>query len=144
MKMSHIAVFIMLALGFLFYSNEVKSFTVYDLTVEFGYTPPSEPAVYGFRLYLNGTSVVTWDNPTLFTRDLIISLPETTPSSFTLTAVFTDGTESPHSDPYLFTPESQSKPVAPANFIRIASIFGKYFNKDTDKIRRGRIFLPAG
>ena len=69
--------------------------------VEWGYTPPIEPAVEGFVLYRASQEVCRWEGADVRAGDceLVISAPST---DFTLTAVFTDGTESPQSAPFTF------------------------------------------
>ena len=73
--------------------------------VEWGYTPPSEPAVTGFQLYQEGVSVCQVQDGDATSMDCSVSLT-TNPTQFTLTALFTDGTESPHSSPFTFYQES--------------------------------------
>lgn len=70
--------------------------------VEWGYTPPIEPAVDGFSLYTGGKQVCRFEGADVRAGmcDVLIAAP-TTP--FTLTATFVDGTESPHSDPFEFS-----------------------------------------
>lgn len=80
--------------------------------VEWGYIPPSQPAVSGFLLYQEGTPVCYTPNGNATAMDCSVSLVEDT-NNFTLTARFTDGSESPHSDPfqYQFNEEPSSPPV---------------------------------
>lgn len=73
-----------------------------SIHIEWGYTPPSQPAVTGFKLYQEGTYVCQSLNPTATAMDCVVTLTATT-TNFTLTAVFNDGTESPHSSPFPFT-----------------------------------------
>jgi len=75
--------------------------------VEWGYTPPSEPAVAGFKLYQEGVFACQTMQPTATFLDCTVSLTGAT-TQFTLTAVFNDGTESPHSSPFAFTTAAQS------------------------------------
>jgi hypothetical protein len=145
MKKAGLVLFLLLVSILISGKKEVQAITVYDLTVTFNYDPDSQPKpVYGYKLYVDGKLIVTWDNPYLFSRDLVIALPETTPSCFTMTTVTTDGDESLHSEPCYYTPSTQSRPATPAQFMRISSIFGKYFNASTDKIRIGNLTLPVG
>ena len=72
-----------------------------SIHVEWGYTPPTEPAVTGFRLYQEGTAVHNWEGASTIAGDATVDLT-TRYTSFTLTAMFTDNTESPHSAPFLF------------------------------------------
>ena len=65
------------------------------------YTPPSPLALSGFRLFREGVAVCRTTNARATAMDCTVSIvAETTP--FTLTATFTNGTESPHSAPFLF------------------------------------------
>ncbi|WP_448874899.1 PKD domain-containing protein [Desulfobulbus propionicus] len=73
-----------------------------SIHVEWGYTPPTEPAVTGFKLYQEGISVCQTQNPNATAMDCEVTLTATT-TNFTLTATFGDGTESPHSAPFAFT-----------------------------------------
>ncbi len=83
--------------------------TTQSIHVEWGYTPPSEPAVTGFRLYQEGVVpyVCQVQDPTATAMDCQVSLPQGT-ANFTLTATFSDGTESPHSTPFPFTASSDA------------------------------------
>lgn len=73
-----------------------------SIHVEWGYTPPSEPAVSGFKLYKEGTAACETQNPYATSMDCTVSLEKDT-TYFTLTALFEDGSESPHSTPFPFT-----------------------------------------
>lgn len=72
-----------------------------SLHVEWGYTPPTDPAVTGFRLYQEGAAVHTWDGEDVREGDATVDLTATI-TTFTLTATFADDTESPHSAPFAF------------------------------------------
>lgn len=77
--------------------------TTQSIHVEWGYTPPSEPAVTGYKLYQEGVFVCSkTDDPTATAMDCTVTLATAT-TNFTLTATFNDGTESPHSAPFAFT-----------------------------------------
>ena len=78
-----------------------------SIHVEWGYTPPSEPAVAGFKLYQEGVFACQTMTPTATSLDCSVSLTGAT-TEFTLTAVFNDGSESPHSSPFAFTTAAQS------------------------------------
>lgn len=71
------------------------------ITAEWQYTPPNEPAVDGFVLYVGTKEVCRFDGAATRTGmcDVLIAAPTTV---FTLTASFADGTESPHSSPFDF------------------------------------------
>ncbi len=73
-----------------------------SIHVEWGYSPPSEPAVTGFKLYQEGVAVCTSADPNATAMDCNVTLTATT-TNFTLTATFNDATESPHSAPFAFT-----------------------------------------
>ena len=76
-----------------------------SIHVEWGYTPPSEPALTGFRLYREGVAVHDWTGADVRAGDATVDL--TTPiTNFTLTATFADSTESPHSAPFAFDPST--------------------------------------
>lgn len=73
-----------------------------SIKVEWGYTPPSDPAVTAFQLYQDGTKVCRWDGGDLRVGNCEVTLvKKTTP--FTLTALFSDGTESGHSNVFSLT-----------------------------------------
>ena len=72
-----------------------------SIHVEWGYTPPSEPAVTGFRLYQEGVAVHDWPGADVRVGDATVDLTATI-TNFTLTATFADSTESPHSAPFAF------------------------------------------
>jgi len=72
-----------------------------SIQVEWGYEPPTDLIATGFRLYQEGVEVCEWAVPTIRTGDCDVILTQKS-TSFTLTATFSDGQESPHSDPYIF------------------------------------------
>lgn len=72
-----------------------------SIHVEWSYMPPTVPAVIGFRLYQEGVAVHDWAGAYLTWGDVTVDLP-TRYTSFTLTAVFADTTESLHSSPFIF------------------------------------------
>ena len=74
-----------------------------SIHVEWGYTPPSEPAVTGFRLYQEGVAVHDWTGADVRVGDATVDLTATI-TNFTMTATFADSTESPHSVPFAFSP----------------------------------------
>ena len=75
--------------------------------VEWEYTPPTEPAVTGFRLYQEGAAVHDWLGADVRAGDATVDLTATI-TNFTLTATFADSTESPHSEPFAFNPSVQT------------------------------------
>ncbi len=82
-----------------------------SIHVEWGYTPPTESEVSGFQLYQNGQAVVVWPGATTTEGDVTLSAIASG-DTFTLTALFTDSTESPHSAPYLWAGGASIKFVA--------------------------------
>ena len=70
-------------------------------TCEWGYTPPTSPAVTGFRLYKNGTALIDFTGAAItsgvFTASLVVG------DIFELTALFADSTESPKSATFTWT-----------------------------------------
>lgn len=76
--------------------------TTQTIHVEWGYTAPSSPAVTGFKLYQEGALACQTQNPNAKTLDCQVSLTKDT-TNFTLTATFSDNTESPHSAPFPYT-----------------------------------------
>ena len=81
--------------------------TTRSIHVEWGYTPPSTPAVTGFKLYQEGANVCQTQEPSATAMDCTVTLTADT-TNFTLTATFSDGTESPHSAPFPFTATADS------------------------------------
>ena len=71
-------------------------------TVEWGYTPPTDPAVSGFQLYQEGAKACQWAGAETRSGDCSLRIAKRD-TPFTLTALFADGTESPHSAPFVFT-----------------------------------------
>ncbi|WP_319548578.1 hypothetical protein [Desulfogranum marinum] len=74
----------------------------HSIHIEWGYTPPSEPSLSGYNLYQEGTLACSTRNPERTAMDCQVSLEKDT-TNFTLTATFSDGSESPHSTPFPFT-----------------------------------------
>jgi len=89
--------------------------------IEWGYTPPSVPGVIGFKLYKEGTPSCQIMNKDAFDMDCYVTITkQQTP--FTLTALFDDNTESPHSAPFIFTlPETISSTEPPVTGAPIVS-----------------------
>lgn len=73
-----------------------------SIHVEWGYTPPSEPQVSGYRLYQEGVKACQTTTATATAMDCRVTLVKAV-TNFTLTATFADGTESPHSAPFAFS-----------------------------------------
>ena len=70
-----------------------------NITAEWGYDAPADLVLTGFRMYQEGVAVCDFAGPDLRTGTCnILLLKRSTP--FTLTAVFSSGEESPHSDAY--------------------------------------------
>ena len=72
------------------------------ITVEWEYTPPADVVVAGFRLYQAGTKVCEWQSAEARAAECAV-LITTKSTSFTLSAFFSDGEETPQSDPYILT-----------------------------------------
>jgi PKD repeat protein len=85
-----------------------------SIHVEWGYTPPSEPAVTGFKLYQEGVSACQVQDPNATAMDCEVTLTAAT-TNFTLTASFSDNTESPHSAPFAFTTTDATVPDTTPN-----------------------------
>ena len=82
-----------------------------SIHVEWGYTPPSEPAVTGFKLYQEGTSACQVKNAIATSMDCVVTLVKDA-TNFTLTAMFANGTESPHSAPFSFSLAGEPAPLS--------------------------------
>ena len=80
-----------------------------SIHVEWGYTPPTTPAVTGFKLYQEGNLACQTENPNATAMDCQVTLTATT-TNFTLTATFSDSTESPQSAPFAFTAPATTEP----------------------------------
>jgi PKD repeat protein len=116
---SFIRVFWVLCFVFAFSTVDAQSQSIH---VEWGYTPPSQPQVSGFKLYQEGALVCRIDNPNANAMDCTVTLVKT-PTNFTLTATFGDGTESPHSAPFAFAgAPSSSRDLAPVTVLPTALI----------------------
>lgn len=86
-----------------------------SIHVTWGYTPPTEPAVTGFRLYQETVPVCKTLIPSAQEMDCEVALIKKI-TVYTLTAIFADGTESPHSAPYAF--DMDGRLLAPWVFTR--------------------------
>lgn len=84
-----------------------------SIHIEWGYTPPSEPQVSGYRLYQEGVKACQTTVATATAMDCTVTLVKAV-TNFTLTATFADGTESPHSAPFAFSldEDTTQTPVA--------------------------------
>lgn len=83
-----------------------------SIHVEWGYTPPSEPKVSGYRLYQEGVKACQTTVATATAMDCTVNLVKAV-TNFTLTATFADGTESPHSAPFAFALDDDTPPKTP-------------------------------
>jgi hypothetical protein len=70
--------------------------------IEWGYTHPADLEVTGFKLYKDGAPACTFTGGTTSQGDCEVTLTRSG-TAFTLTAAFADGTESPHSAPFVFS-----------------------------------------
>jgi len=86
-----------------------------SIHVTWGYTPPTAPAVSGFQLYQEGVPVCKTNISTAESMYCNITLVKKV-TQFTLTALFVDKTESPHSVPYAY--DNQGRLLAPWGFTR--------------------------
>lgn len=75
------------------------------------YTAPSGYTVSGYNLYMEGALACQTQSPSATSMDCTVSLPADT-TRFTLTAAFSNGTESPHSSPFTFTKPTSAPPQA--------------------------------
>lgn len=73
-----------------------------SIHIEWGYTPPSAPAVIGYKLYQENVPACQVMLYTAANMDCFVALTKKV-TTFTMTALFDDDTESPHSSPYAFT-----------------------------------------
>ena len=102
-------------------------------TATWDYTPPSEPAVVGFRLW-RGTDPYTlvaefpgWARGGRWTQETPIAAGE----AFTLTAEFGDGTEPPRSAAYVYPMGDGSSGVRHARFKAAAGVAAAPLTKHT-------------
>lgn len=87
----------------------IPSVALASFTVEWGYTPPSSPPVIGYSLYKEGSFVKTFDGASATSG--VVDQDITNGDSFTLTAKFSDGTESPHSSTFVYQGILKSSPL---------------------------------
>jgi len=78
-----------------------------SIHVEWGYTPPTSSEVTGYKLYQEGSLACQTQDPNATAMDCQVSLTKDT-TNFTLTATFSDNTESPHSAQFPFTTTSDT------------------------------------
>lgn len=104
---------LLLIIGLLLATSAQASQSIH---VEWGYTPPSAPAVTGYRLYQNNVARIVWVGAATTAGDVLLD-SIAFGDVFTLTATFDDATESPHSAPYLWQGGSAIKFISlrPAN-----------------------------
>lgn len=73
-----------------------------SIHIEWGYTPPSDLKVTGFKLYQDGKEACSFLGADIRKGDCNVYLGQAV-TSFTLQATFADGTASPHSAPFKFS-----------------------------------------
>lgn len=91
-----------------------------SIHVEWGYTPPSQPQVTGYKLYKEGAFSCQVTGATVTAMDCTVTLLSD-PTNFTLTATFADGTESPHSAPFAFSDGESATPSGPSSGSTVAT-----------------------
>jgi len=84
---------------------------LHTLQIDFSYSAPNDPPrqLLGFRLYMDGQQVCETDDPTTSSVSCDI-LTEDGTFDFSLTAYFSDSTESPHSPSFPLTIDSSTYP----------------------------------
>ena len=102
-------------------------------TVTWGYTPPVEPAVVGFKLW-RGADPYTlvaefpgWARGGRWTQETPIAAGE----AFTLTAVFANATESPRSEVYVYPMGDGTTGIRHASFKAVVGVTAAPLNKTT-------------
>lgn len=103
--------------------------TLRSIHVEWGYAPPSNPAVIGFNLYQEGELVCQTLRSDSTSMDCTIPFI-TEIANFTLTASFNDNTESPHSAPFPF--KTTLNPSTLQGFDEVFYLGKKLANLQTD------------
>ena len=102
-------------------------------TVTWGYTPTTEPAVVGFRLWRGSdpcelvAEFPGWARGGRWTQET----PTASGEAFTLTAVFADATESPRSAVYVFPMGDGTPGIRHARFKSVAGVAAAPLNKTT-------------
>lgn len=111
---------------FLISVSLAKADTVISIHAEWtAYTAPSELTTAGFRLYQQGVYVAQWNGPATVSGDAVITVASnsTETQDFTLTAVFTNGTESPHSSAFPFDVSDYLDIVKPSGVMRLSKAY---------------------
>lgn len=88
------------------------------LTVEWGYTPPSAPAVVGFNLYLENVLVCNFPGKGIVNGSCTVSSPKQI-GNFTLTALFSNNSESPMSSVFAFKYPDDASTIPSPVLLRI-------------------------
>jgi PKD repeat protein len=101
-KLMQLTLIRLLVVALLCWLPTLASAATQSIHVEWGYTPSSESTVTGFKLYQEGAFVCQTEDPNAIAMDCDVTLTADT-TNFTLTATFSDGTESPHSTLYAFS-----------------------------------------
>ncbi len=97
------------------YSFTLIAASAHDIHIEWSYTQPNDGRVLaGYNLYMEGAKVCTSNNPEDSSIDCTVQA-EDGEYDFTLTSLFTDSTESSHSEPYSFSLVSGSEPALVAS-----------------------------
>lgn len=103
-----------------------KADTVISIHAEWtAYTAPSELTTLGFRLYQQGVYVAQWNGATTVSGDAVVTVASnsTETQDFTLTAVFTNNTESPQSSPFSFDVSDYLDIVKPSGVMRLSKAY---------------------
>lgn len=94
-----------------------------SIHTEWGYAPPSSPAVTGYKFYQEGKLVYTAPGAAITAADFPVIL-STKNTVFTMTAAFADNTESEQSAPFTFV---YTGPLQPGPAIKSVIISGTDF-----------------
>lgn len=89
------------------------------------YTAPSGYTLLGFNLYQDGVQACQTSSPSATSLDCTVSLSTDT-ANFTLAASFSDGTESPKSEPFTFTRPTQTPGISPSSTTTIHAAWTAY------------------
>jgi len=91
-----------LVFGLVLFFQPVLIWAGYSATIkaEWEYSPPSGKTLSGFRLYKDGEMACVSKKPTENTMECLVDL-DPGEITFTVTAYFTDGTETGHSAPFV-------------------------------------------
>ncbi|MCI5120041.1 MAG: PKD domain-containing protein, partial [Candidatus Electrothrix sp. AUS4] len=111
-------IFLLISLVFLIAGYSFAENHSVHIEWTYDYQPIEGKTLVGYRLYKEGAEICVGNTPTPSYMDCTFESEEGT-FDFTLTSFFSDGSESPHSEPFTFTLNASTSSELAASFTTV-------------------------